>query len=104
MIWVACHAVVASILVGGAGLGEVSATMEHTLGFPLTDELQDGMENEEGSDAVTCVAWMVFFSCTLNDQACHCPHLPSGSTDVFELPAQQGHHLVLHLQHFLLQK
>ena len=99
-----CAAVV-SILVGGAGSGEVSATKEHTLDYPLTDELLGEMENGEENGVAICVVWKVFSSCTSqNDLVCHSQILPSDSTVVFEPPIQQGHHLVLHLQHFLLQK
>ena len=55
MILAACCAAVVSILVGGAGSGEVSATMEHMLDSPLTDELPDEMENGEENSVVTCV-------------------------------------------------
>ena len=55
MTWAACHAAVVSILVGGAGSGEVSATKGHMLDYPLVDELPGEMENEEGNGEVIFV-------------------------------------------------
>lgn len=105
MTWAGYHAAVASILVGGAGSGEVSATEEHMLDYPIVDEQLGEMENGEENGEVISVIWMVFFFCTSqNDPVYHLQILPSYSTVVFEPPVQQGHHLVLHLQHFLLQK
>ena len=105
MTWAAYHVAVVSILVGGAGSDEVSATKEHMLDCPSVDELPGETENGEENGGVISVVEMVFSSCTSqNDLVYHPQILPLYSTVVFEPPIQQGHHLVLHLQHFLLQK
>ena len=72
MTWASYHVDVVSILVGGAGIDEVSVTKEHKLDSPLTDERPGGMGSVVENGVVIYVVLRVFSSCTYwHGQVCY---------------------------------